>query len=268
MNPLVSHDVSGERNALGRTALSVNVNRVALLRNSRPVGMPDVLHLSTLALEAGADGITVHPRPDARHITTQDVRDLAQLMKRWPQAEYNLEGNPFHNLMDLVREIRPHQATFVPDSVEQATSDHGWDLARDGERLRPLIDELRALGVRVSLFMDPDPAAMPLARAVGADRVELYTEAYARGHGTDGQAGLLLRYAQAARAALQAGVGVNAGHDLNRDNLADFLRAVPGVAEVSIGHAIAADALEFGMAETVRLYQRCIRQAQAPAAAR
>ena len=263
MNPLVSPEASaGPRHAPGRTALSVNVNRVALLRNSRPVGLPNVVHLSSLALEAGADGLTVHPRPDARHITTQDVRDLAQLMQRWPQAEYNLEGNPFHNLMDLVREVRPHQATFVPDSVEQATSDHGWDLERDGERLRPLIDELHALGVRVSLFMDPDPAAMALARAVGADRVELYTEAYARSHGTDAQAALLQRYAAAARAAHEAGLGVNAGHDLNRDNLADFLRGVPGVTEVSIGHAIAADALEFGMVETVRLYQRCIRQAQ------
>ena len=263
MNPLVSPEASaGQRHAPGRTALSVNVNRVALLRNSRPVGIPDVGKLSTIALEAGADGITVHPRPDARHITTQDVHDLAQLMKRWPQAEFNLEGNPFHNLMDLVREVRPHQATFVPDSVEQATSDHGWDLVRDGERLRPLIAELHGLGVRVSLFMDPDPAAMALARAVGADRVELYTEAYARAHGSQAQAVVLQRYAAAARAALEAGLGVNAGHDLNRDNLADFLRAVPGVIEVSIGHAIAADALEFGIAETVRLYQRCIRQAQ------
>ena len=263
MNPLVSPEASaGQRHAPGRTALSVNVNRVALLRNSRPVGIPDVVKLSTITLEAGADGITVHPRPDARHITTQDVHDLAQLMKRWPQAEFNLEGNPFHNLMDLVREVRPHQATFVPDSVEQATSDHGWDLVRDGERLRPLIAELHGLGVRVSLFMDPDPPAMALARAVGADRVELYTEAYARAHGSQAQAVVLQRYAAAARAALEAGLGVNAGHDLNRDNLADFLRAVPGVIEVSIGHAIAADALEFGMAETVRLYQRCIRQAQ------
>ena len=263
MNPLVAPEASaGPRHASGLTALSVNVNRVALLRNSRPVGLPNVVRLSTLALEAGADGLTVHPRPDARHITTQDVRDLAQLMTRWPQAEFNLEGNPFHNLMELVREVRPHQATFVPDSVEQATSDHGWDLTRDGERLRPLIAELRAMGVRVSLFMDPDPAAMALARAVGADRVELYTEAYARAHGTQAQAAVLQRYAAAARAALEAGLGVNAGHDLNRDNLADFLRAVPGVIEVSIGHAIAADALEFGMAETVRLYQRCIRLAQ------
>jgi pyridoxine 5-phosphate synthase len=268
MNPLVAPEAgSAGRHAAGRTALSVNVNRVALLRNSRPVGMPDVVHLSTIALEAGADGITVHPRPDARHITEQDVHELAALLARWPQAEFNIEGNPFHNLMPLVRAVRPHQATFVPDSVEQATSDHGWDLARDGDTLRPLIEELHALGVRVSLFMDPDAAAMAQARAVGADRVELYTEAYARGHGGPGHADLLARYAAAARAAQRAGLGVNAGHDLNRANLADFLRAVPGVAEVSIGHAIAADALEFGMAETVRHYLRCIRDADTPATA-
>ena len=267
MNPLVADEASAHgARAPGRTALSVNVNRVALLRNSRPVGLPDVVKLATIALEAGADGITVHPRPDARHITAQDVHDLAALMARWPQAEYNLEGNPFHNLLPLVRAVRPHQATFVPDSVEQATSDHGWDLARDGQRLRPLIDELHALGVRVSLFMDPEPQAMALARAVGADRVELYTEAYARAHGQPQQAAVLERSAAAARAAHAAGLGVNAGHDLNRDNLGDFLRAVPGVAEVSIGHAIAADALELGMAPTVRAYQRCIAQARQPQA--
>ncbi len=264
MNPLILQDAQGGRHN-GVTALSVNVNRVALLRNSRPVGLPDVVHLATIALQAGADGITVHPRPDARHITTQDVHDLAALMRHWPQAEFNLEGNPFHNLMELVRAVRPQQATFVPDSAEQATSDHGWDLARDGERLKPLIAELRALGVRVSLFMDPQPQAMAMAREVGADRVELYTEAYARSHGTPQQAAVLASYAETAQAALAAGLGVNAGHDLNRDNLGLFLRAVPGVLEVSIGHAIAADALELGMAETVRAYQRCIRAAFAPA---
>ncbi|MCE2658908.1 MAG: pyridoxine 5'-phosphate synthase [Rubrivivax sp.] len=262
MNPLM---LSGACEAsAGLTALSVNVNRVALLRNSRPVGIPDVVHLSELALQAGADGITVHPRPDERHITAQDVHALATMLKAWPQAEFNIEGNPFHNLMDLVRSVRPQQATFVPDSVEQATSDHGWNLARDGERLRPLVAELQRMGVRVSLFMDPDPAAMALARDIGADRVELYTEAYARAHGTPSQAQELQRHVEAARAALAVGLGVNAGHDLNRQNLPDFLRAVPGVAEVSIGHAIAADALELGMAETVRAYQRCIRSALAP----
>ena len=268
MNPLVAPE-AGARAHHGLTALSVNVNRVALLRNSRPVGLPDVVHLSTLALEAGADGITVHPRPDARHITHADVFDLSTMLQRWPQAEYNLEGNPFHNLMDLLRELAsqgraPQQATFVPDAAGQATSDHGWDLSIDGERLRPLIAELKGLGVRVSLFMDADAGAMAAARAVGADRVELYTERYAKAHGGPSQQAELDLFASAARAALAAGLGVNAGHDLNRANLADFLRQVPGVQEVSIGHAIAADALEFGMAETVRRYLQCIRDGFSP----
>jgi pyridoxine 5-phosphate synthase len=262
MNPLIL--AAAAEPAAAVTALSVNVNRVALLRNSRPVGLPDVVHLTRIALQAGADGITVHPRPDERHITAADVPALAELLTGWPQAEFNIEGNPFHNLMPLVRAVRPQQATFVPDSAEQATSDHGWDLVRDGERLRPLIAELHELGVRVSLFMDPDPASMALARAVGADRVELYTEAYARAHGRAEQAAVLDRYVKAAAAARAVGLGLNAGHDLNRANLGDFLRAIPEVAEVSIGHAIAADALEFGMAETVKAYQRCIRQAFAP----
>jgi pyridoxine 5-phosphate synthase len=163
--------------------------------------------------------------------------------------------------MPLVRAVRPQQCTLVPDAVAQATSDHGWDLRADGDRLAPLITELRALGVRVSLFMDPLPDAMALARELGADRVELYTEAYARAHGTPAQAASLAAYAAAARAAQAAGLEVNAGHDLNRHNLADFLRAVPGVAEVSIGHALIADALEFGIEQTVRLYQRCIAEA-------
>ena len=234
--------------------LSVNLNAVAHLRNRRDLPWPSVTGIARICLGAGAHGITVHPRPDQRHIRTQDVHDLHALLQRWPQAEYNIEGNPFHNLMPLVRTLRPQQCTLVPDSTEQATSDHGWDLAADGERLRPLIDELRALGVRVSLFMDPLPGAMAAARALGADRVELYTESYARAHGTAAQADSLARYAAAAQAALAAGLGVNAGHDLNRANLADFLRAVPGVQEVSIGHALIGDAIELGIAETVRDY--------------
>jgi len=165
------------------------------------------------------------------------------------------------------RGLHPQQATFVPDSARQFTSDHGWDLAADGDRLRPLIEECRALGVRVSLFMDPLPEAMALARSVGAQRVELYTEPYAAAHGQAGQDEQLARFAAAAAAAQAQGLGVNAGHDLNRDNLADFLRAVPGVLEVSIGHALIADALEFGLPETVRAYQRCIRQARSAAGA-
>lgn len=254
MNPLA---------APGRpaTALSVNVNKVALLRNTRQLGIPSVLRAAELALQAGAQGITVHPRPDERHIRAQDVHELAALMQGWPEAEYNLEGNPFHNLMGFVRALRPQQATFVPDSEGQFTSDHGWNLAADGARLRPLIDECHALGVRVSLFMDADAAAMAGARAAGADRVELYTEPYAAAHGTPRQPEELARFAAAARAAQAAGLEVNAGHDLNQDNLGDFLRAVPGVVEVSIGHALIADALESGLGETVRAYLRCIREA-------
>jgi pyridoxine 5-phosphate synthase len=260
MNPLVAEPAADHRHA-GRTALSVNVNKVALLRNTRHLGIPSVVRAATLCLQAGADGITVHPRPDERHIRAHDVHDLAALLREWPQAEYNIEGNPFHNLMDFIRVVKPHQATFVPDSEGQFTSDHGWDLAADAARLRPLIAECRDLGVRVSLFMDPTPEAMAAARAVGASRVELYTEPYAAAHGKAGHASQVAAFASAAVAAQVHGLGVNAGHDLNRDNLADFLRAVPGVLEVSIGHALVADALELGLPETVRDYQRCIRRA-------
>lgn len=237
-----------------RTALSVNVNKVALLRNSRYLDIPSPLHAARLCLQAGAAGITIHPRPDQRHIRTQDAHDIAALMKQWPDREFNIEGNPFHNLMDLVRQLRPHQCTLVPDSQDQFTSDHGWSLPQDTERLKPVIAELRELGVRVSLFMDPLPQAMAAARALGADRVELYTEGYARAWGRPEQDQVLDAYVQTARAALAAGLGINAGHDLNRDNLGAFLRVVPGVQEVSIGHALIADALELGYAATVRAY--------------
>ncbi len=243
-----------------RTALSVNVNKVALVRNTRHLGIPCVMRAALLCLQAGANGITVHPRPDERHIRASDVHELASLMKNWPDREYNIEGNPSQNLMDFIRQVRPHQATFVPDSEDQFTSDHGWSFPQDAVRLAPLIAECRALGVRVSLFMDPVPEQMAQARAVGADRVELYTEPYAAAWGTDRQAQELERYRAAARAAMDAGLGVNAGHDLNRDNLAAFVRGVPGVLEVSIGHALIADALELGYAATVRAYQACIDQ--------
>lgn len=244
------------------TALSVNLNKVALVRNTRHLGIPSVTRAATLCLRAGAHGITVHPRPDARHIRDHDVRELHALLRDdWPRAEFNIEGNPFHNLMDYVRELRPHQCTFVPDSEGQFTSDHGWDLRADADRVRPLIAEAKALGVRVSLFMDADPAQMPLAKAVGADRIELYTEPYAAAWGTPGHGEQLRRFAEAARAAREAGLGVNAGHDLSRANLPDFLRAVPGVEEVSIGHALIADALELGYAATVHAYLEAIRAA-------
>jgi pyridoxine 5-phosphate synthase len=236
------------------TALSVNVNKVALVRNTRHLGIPSVTRAATLCLQAGAHGITVHPRPDARHIRAEDVYELHELLKAWPDAEFNIEGNPFHNLMQFIRDVRPDQCTFVPDGEGQFTSDHGWDLRADGESVKPLIAEAKSLGVRVSLFMDPIPEAMPLAKELGADRVELYTEPYAAAWGSAKQAQELTRFAGAARAARAAGLGVNAGHDLNRENLPEFVRALPGLLEVSIGHALVADALEFGYAETVRLY--------------
>lgn len=236
------------------TRLSVNLNKVALLRNSRTLGIPGVVRFGKIALDAGAHGITVHPRPDGRHIRAHDVHDLAALLKSYPQAELNIEGNPFENALDLVRSIRPRQFTMVPDDPSQFTSDHGWNLERDAARIEPLIAEVKALGVRVSLFMDPDPDAMRAAAKIGADRVELYTEPYAKAYGGAAQSAELARFAQAARVAGQAGLGVNAGHDLNQQNLPAFLSTVPGVLEVSIGHALTADALEDGFAQTVRNY--------------
>lgn len=249
------------------TSLSVNLNKVALVRNTRHLGIPSVTRAASLCLEAGAGGITVHPRPDERHIRGDDVRHLAQLMRAWPEHEFNVEGNPFHNLMDcagdlLARNLPLHQLTLVPDGEGQFTSDHGWNLPADADRLRPLIAQAHAWGVRVSLFMDADAPAMAAAKAVGADRIELYTEPYANAWGTSEQQVQLHRFAAAAQAALDAGLGVNAGHDLNRDNLSAFIRQVPGVAEVSIGHALIADALELGYRATVIDYLRCIAEGQ------
>ncbi|MEY4283949.1 MAG: pyridoxine 5'-phosphate synthase [Betaproteobacteria bacterium] len=247
------------------TALSVNLNKIALVRNSRPLSLnlPDVTMLGEICLRAGAHGLTVHPRPDERHIRADDVAPLAQLVRRWPGREYNIEGNPFHNLMDHVRATRPDQATFVPDALGQVTSDHGWDLNHSAQALGECIARAREWGVRVSLFVDPDPSQMPLAKALGADRVELYTEPYARAHGTDQQAAVLQTYRDAALAAKEAGLGINAGHDLNLINLGDFLQAVPGVLEVSIGHALLADALVMGYDAAVKAYNAVIAKAHA-----
>jgi pyridoxine 5-phosphate synthase len=246
------------------TALSVNLNKVALVRNTRHLGIPSVTRAATLCLQAGAAGITVHPRADARHIRAEDVTDLAALLQAWPDREFNVEGNPFHNLMDCVADLRArhlpvHQVTFVPDSEGQFTSDHGWNFPADADRLRPVIAQAHALGLRVSLFMDADPAAMAAAKAVGADRIELYTEPFAAAWGTQEQGAQLQRFAAAAQAALDAGLGVNAGHDLNLHNLAAFVQQVPGVQEVSIGHALISDALELGYEATIQAYQRCLQ---------
>ena len=245
------------------TALSVNVNLVAQIRNRRNLPFPSVVRAAEICLQAGAAGITVHPRPDERHIRAHDVADLAALMKAWPDREFNIEGNPYQNLMGFVREFKPHQCTFVPDSETQPTSDHGWDLRGDGSKLRPLISEAQQLGVRVSLFIDAQVPDMHLARTLGADRVELYTEPFAAAWQTGDTLQIeaqTRRFMHAALAATQAGLGVNAGHDLNRHNLAAFIRGVPGVHEVSIGHALMADALELGYDATVKAYLDCIEE--------
>jgi pyridoxine 5-phosphate synthase len=243
------------------TKLSVNLNKIALVRNTRPLGIPSVTGCAKIALDAGAQGITVHPRPDGRHIRTHDVYALAELLESYPHAEFNIEGNPFENAFELVRAVRPHQFTMVPDNPAQSTSDHGWELGRDSARLRPLIAEVKALGVRVSLFMDADARTMEAAASLGTDRVELYTEPYARAFATAEELDVLAHYTAAARAAAAAGLGLNAGHDLNQQNLPRFLSKVPGVLEVSIGHALTADALLDGLAQTVRNYLAAIGRA-------
>jgi pyridoxine 5-phosphate synthase len=243
------------------TLLSVNINKVALLRNTRTIGVPDVVRAARIALEAGAHGITVHPRPDGRHVRANDVRDLATVVRENRGTEFNIEGNPFHGLLEFVREVRPAQCTLVPDETGAFTSDHGWDLDRDARKLDPVLAELKSLEVRVSLFMDPVPAAMAAAARLGADRVELYTEPYARACAGADRGAALARYAEAARAAQAQGLGVNAGHDLNLENLGPFLAAVPKVLEVSIGHALIADALELGLSQAVRRYLAVIGEA-------
>ena len=245
------------------TNLSVNLNKIALLRNAREGNTPSVTLFAAIALKSGAAGITVHPRPDERHIRAVDVPALAKLLKAWPGREFNIEGNPFLNLMDHVRAVKPDQVTFVPDSDAQKTSDHGFDLTQDGERLRPLIAEAKSLGCRVSLFMDPVPEQMALAKVLGADRVELFTADYAASCGTSAFKETLEKYRRAAQTARNVGLGVNAGHDLSLTNLSDLLVSCECISEVSIGHALTAEALEYGMTETIGRYNAlCLHAAE------
>ncbi|MEM1108274.1 MAG: pyridoxine 5'-phosphate synthase [Planctomycetota bacterium] len=250
------------------TALSVNVNKVALLRNARHGEVPSVVGFAKAALDAGAHGITVHPRPDQRHIRITDVDALAELLAspEYADREFNIEGNPLDlshgdHLMPILRRVRPTQATLVPDSSDQNTSDHGFALTDPAvvAELRPIVDELRDLGIRVSLFVDPDPETAAAAKDAGADRVELYTESYASAFaGTDHDA-TLQRFADTGQRALDIGLGLNAGHDLDQANLGLFLDRVAGVQEVSIGHALVAESLLEGVAATVRAYLDLVR---------
>jgi len=247
------------------THLSVNLNAVAMLRNRRSVPWPSVTGIARIALDAGADGITVHPRPDERHIRRTDVFELVTLLRKdYPGREFNIEGYPTDDFLTLVERAAPDQVTFVPDDPLQSTSDHGWNIEANRAVLAPAIERMRNAGIRVSLFINPDPAAPAAAANVGADRVELYTGPYGAALKPEVQAvhlAALKETADAARAAGhnarpgQGGLLVNAGHDLNLDNMRPLKQAIPDLAEVSIGHAITADALIHGMAETVRLYK-------------
>jgi pyridoxine 5-phosphate synthase len=249
------------------TALSINLNKIALIRNSRDTEYPSVTEHARMCIAAGADGITVHPRPDQRHIRVDDCFALAKMLT----VEFNIEGNPFAGpmaserrgvsdypgFMEIVGAVKPAQCTLVPDNNAQLTSDHGFDLTKDAHRLAPIIEQLHNWGVRVSLFMDPDPHQIELAKQVGTDRIELYTGPYAHAFGGPQQQAVFQQFYRAAEQAAALGLGLNAGHDLNLHNLALFT-TVPQLLEVSIGHAFTVDAIELGLAKTVAAYQRCL----------
>lgn len=243
-------------------ALSVNLNKIALLRNSRAGNFPDVLAFARRGLELGVNGITVHPRPDQRHIRAADSAPLATLVKQYPRAEFNIEGNPFAEslgdypgFIPLVKSVKPHQCTLVPDTNDQLTSDHGFDLHRDGDRLLPILQDLCVDNIRTSLFMDPDIEQIRLAKEVGADRIELYTGPYAAAYLEKSTQldEIFAQFEQAAIYAQSIGLGVNAGHDLNLHNLPRFA-SIPGLLEVSIGHALTIDALSKGWDTTIQAY--------------
>jgi len=242
------------------TALSVNLNKLALLRNSRGRNYPDLLLFAARYIALGVKGITIHPRPDERHIRRSDVYSLAEFLKAYPDVEYNIEGYPSPAFLQLIKDVRPAQCTLVPDSDDQLTSDHGWDCVGQGEFLRNIIAEIKTYGVRCALFLDPDPAQAAAAAAVGADRVELYTEAYAQAHGTSSQQAVWQTYAATANRAQAVGLGVNAGHDLCLDNLGDFL-AIEGILEVSIGHALTIECIEQGLEVVISRYLALCRAA-------
>lgn len=235
------------------TALSVNLNKLALLRNSRGRNFPDLCSFAERFIALGVQGITIHPRPDERHVRRRDAHALGDVVRAHPHVELNIEGYPSPAFMQLVSEVRPHQCTLVPDADNQLTSDHGWNCVAEQKLLRGICGTLRGLDIRAAVFLDADPAQAAAAAAVGADRIELYTEAYAQAWGRAEAAQVSERYRQTALAAQQAGLGVNAGHDLDLRNLPDFLR-IPGILEVSIGHALTVECIEQGMESVIRQY--------------
>lgn len=235
------------------TLLSVNVNKIALLRNSRGRDYPGVIDFINTVLRLGVKGITVHPRPDERHVTRKDVYAIRDFLALHPEVEFNIEGYPSDEFLALVLEIEPDQCTLVPDLPGQLTSDHGWDIAANQAQLEQVLGTLRKNGIRSSLFLDPLPELVADAKAVGADRIELYTEDYASHFGLESEAQTWQRYADTAQVASELGIGVNAGHDLNLDNLARFLQ-IPGILEVSIGHALVVECLYQGVTTVIEKY--------------
>lgn len=231
------------------TRLSVNINKVALIRNSRGGNLPDLIQVAKDCEAFGAQGITVHPRPDERHVRYADI----PLLKEVVTTEFNIEGNPEPRFMELVLKNRPHQATLVPDAPDQLTSDSGWDTLKNADFLKDVIARLKDVGIRVSLFLDPVEKMVEGAKAVGADRVEFYTGPYAHDYHTDREAAVA-PHVRAAKLANDLGLGINAGHDLNLDNLRFYKENVPGLLEVSIGHALISDALYYGLRNTVQMY--------------
>jgi pyridoxine 5-phosphate synthase len=249
------------------TKLSVNVNAVAFLRNRRNLPWPSVEGIGRIALQAGAYGLTVHPRPDERHIRKSDVGILRDMIRKdFPGREYNIEGNPDAQFVKLVHETKPDQVTLVPDDIRQVTSDHGWDIAAHKSFLIDVIGLLRSNGMRVSLFVDAEPELAYLAKEVGADRIEIYTGPYGGAFEKQALEREFRKVIETGKAAEKAGVGLNAGHDLTRENLPRLIAALPNLLEVSIGHAITSDALVFGMGETVRLFRKACGDLRSEAA--
>ena len=233
----------------GMTRLSVNINKIATLRNSRGGNVPDLLRMAADIQEFGAEGITIHPRPDERHIRYQDARDLKDVV----YTEFNIEGNPIKKFTDLVLEVKPTQVTLVPDGEDAITSNAGWDTVKHGDFLREVIAEFKRNGIRTSIFTDPDPKMVEGAATTGTDRIELYTEAYASAFEKGDKEGIL-PYIEAAKTANSLGLGINAGHDLNLENTRFFRQNIPGLLEVSIGHALIAESLYLGIENVVNLY--------------
>lgn len=244
------------------TRLSVNLNKIALIRNSRNADKPNVLTMAKRSIAAGAAGITVHPRPDQRHTRYSDVRELAAFIRPMPGIEFNVEGNPTPEFMKIVLETKPDQCTLVPDAPSQLTSDHGWDVIHQAKTVSPIIKRLQDSGIRVSLFLDPVPEQIEATGKTGTDRIELYTEHYAKTYGTVNQGQILQEYAVAAKLASSAGLGVNAGHDLSLENLGLFLSTIPLILEVSIGHALVVECFDYGLEGTVERYVKIVEKTE------